>query len=120
MIEPKRDNSISSLDPNFRKKFDPWWAEVIKTYPNARLFETRRSDERQKWLYGIGRTHDLQKKPVTRILTSRHMLGTAVDVVFVQKDGNIGRNWPYGDLIVMAKKYGIRNLKPAETCHFEG
>lgn len=44
----------------------------------------------------------------------------AVDVVFVQKNWNIGRNWPYWDLIVMAKKYGIKNLKPRETCHFEG
>lgn len=120
MIEPKRDNSISSLDPNFRKKFDPWRSEVIKKYPTARLFETRRSSERQKWLYGVGRTHSVYRKPVTWTLTSRHMLGTAVDVVFVQKNWNIGRNWPYWDLIVMAKKYGIKNLKPRETCHFEG
>gem|GEM_PF-3970168 len=51
MIEPKRDNSISSLDLNFRKKLDPWRSEVVKKYPTARLFETRRSSERQKWLY---------------------------------------------------------------------
>ncbi|AHB41670.1 hypothetical protein P148_SR1C00001G0882 [candidate division SR1 bacterium RAAC1_SR1_1] len=120
MIEPKRNTNIADLDPNFKKKFDPWRAEVIKKYPKARIFETTRTLERQKWLFGIGRTHSFNKKPVTWKMNSMHLLGRAVDIVFVQDTGKIGRNGPYNDLIVMAKRYGIRNLRPAETCHFEG
>jgi hypothetical protein len=42
-----------------------------------------------------------------------------VDIVFLDRNGNPTWSWPYDDLIEMAKKYRIRNLKPAETCHFE-
>jgi len=51
MIEPKRNTNIADLDPNFKKKFDPWRAEVIKKYPKVRIFETTRTLERQKRLF---------------------------------------------------------------------
>jgi hypothetical protein len=45
------NSDINSLNPNFRKKFDAWWKEVIAKYPNAVVFEARRSQERQNYLY---------------------------------------------------------------------
>ncbi len=48
-----------------------------------------------------------------------HWLGKAVDVVFLNDKNKPTRSWPYDDLIALAKKYNIKNLKPFETCHFE-
>lgn len=109
-------SDINSLSPSFRKKFDPWRKEVISKYPNAKVFEARRSQERQNWLYAQGRTRPW--KIVTRTKTSNHKDWNAVDIVFVV-NWKPTRAWPYDDLIEMAKKYEIRNLKPKETCHFE-
>ena len=105
-------NDINKLSPEFRKRFDPRWAEVKKKYPTAQVFETLRTQERQNRLYAQGRTRPW--KIVTWTLTSNHKDWNAVDIIF---DGK--RSWPYDDIIEMAKKYGIRNLKPTETCHFE-
>lgn len=113
---PPINNDINALNPNFRLKFDARWKEVIAKYPNAVVFETRRSQERQDWLYAQGRTRPW--KVVTWTLNSNHKDGNAVDIVF-RNNGKLERLGPYDDLIQMAKKYGIRNLKPKETCHFE-
>jgi hypothetical protein len=107
-------NDINKLSKNFRKKFDPRRAEVLKKYPNAQVFETLRTQERQNYLYTIWRTIRKDEKPVTWTLDSNHKNGNAVDIIFWGK-----REWPYLDVIEIAKKYGIRNLHPKETCHFE-
>lgn len=119
MTEPKRQTDIELLSPNFKAKFKERWSEIIKLYPNAMVFETLRSKERQVRLYGIWRTHSMDRKPVTRTINSKHITGDAVDIVFKDSKGNPTRNWPYDQLIVIAKRYGIKNLKPKETCHFE-
>ena len=49
-------NDISQLDNNFKQKFNQRWPEVLAKYPNARVFEARRTLERQKRLYASGRT----------------------------------------------------------------
>ena len=113
---PPINNDINSLNSKFRVKFDARWKEVIAKYPNAVVFECRRSQERQNWLYAQGRTRP--GKMVTWTLNSNHKDWNAVDIVF-RNNGVLQRVWPYEDLIQMAKKYGIRNLKPKETCHFE-
>lgn len=110
------NNSMDSLNPTFRIKFDPWRAEVTAKYPNAVIFEARRSQERQNRLYAQGRTRPW--KIVTRTLTSNHKDWNAVDVVF-RNNWKLERAWPYNDLIAIAKKYNIRNLAPRELCHFE-
>lgn len=110
------NNDINSLNSKFRVKFDARWKEVIAKYPNAVVFETRRSQERQNRLYAQWRTRPW--KIVTWTLNSNHKDWNAVDIVF-RNNGKIERAWPYDDLIVMAKKYGIRNLAPKELCHFE-
>lgn len=119
MTEPKRQSSVDLFSKNFKTKFDLWRAEVSKKYPNARVFESLRTKERQAWLYGVGRTHSLTRKPISWTLQSKHITGDAVDIVFNDGKGNPTRNWPYDDLIEIAKKYNIENLKPTETCHFQ-
>lgn len=110
------NNDVNFLNPSFKVKFDLWWAEVKKKYPNAHVFEALRSQERQDWLYASWRTRPWPI--VTRTKKSKHLEGKAVDIVFYQ--GNVLTwNWPYDDLIEIAKKYEIHNLKPIETCHFE-
>lgn len=113
---PPINNDINSLDPAFKRKFKLWRKEVIAKYPNAVVFEARRSQERQDWLYAQGRTRP--GKVVTWTKTSNHKDGKAVDIVF-KNNWKLERAWPYNDLIAMAKKYGIRNLAPKELCHFE-
>lgn len=115
-MTPPINNDINSLSPEFRKRFDPWWSEVTKKYPNAVVFETKRSQERQNRLYAQGRTRPW--KIVTRTKTSNHKDWNAVDIVF-RNAWKLERAWPYNDLIEIANKYWIRNLKPTETCHFE-
>lgn len=110
-------NDINKLSKRFRERFDPRRLEVKTKYPNAHIFETLRTKERQDWLYAQWRTRP--GEIVTWTKTSNHFGGDAVDVVFLDKKWNPQRAWPYDDLIEMAKKYGIRNLKPKETCHFE-
>ncbi len=118
MKEPPRQSDINLLDPGFKKKFNIWRTEVLKRYPNARVFESKRSKERQERLYGQWRTRP--GKIVTNIKhIGMHWQGKAVDVVFLNEKNQPTRSWPYDDLITLAKQYNIKNLKPFETCHFE-
>lgn len=55
-MTPPINNDINSLSVEFRKRFDPFRKEVLQKYPNAVVFECRRSQERQNWLYAQGRT----------------------------------------------------------------
>ena len=88
MTEPKRNSDINSLSDKFKKKFLPFWKEATAKYPNAMVFEALRSQDRQKRLYGVGRTHSLNRKPITRTLKSKHLTGDAVDIVFKDPKGN--------------------------------
>lgn len=118
MKEPPRQNDPSLLEPGFKKKFELWRAEVIELHPNARVFETLRTKERQERLYAKGRT--VPGKIVTNIKSAgMHWKGKAVDIVFLNNKWQPTRSWPYDDLIELAKKYNIKNLKPFEASHFE-
>jgi len=115
-MTPLINNDINSLSPSFRVKFNDWRAEVIVKYPNAVVFEAKRSQERQNRLYAQWRTRPW--KIVTRTLNSNHKDWNAVDIVF-RNNWRLEWSWPYGDLIAIAKKYWIENLAPKELCHFQ-
>lgn len=118
MLEPKRNTDINSLSPTYRKKYNAFMKAVLARYPHCIVFEARRTQERQNRLYGVGRTHSKGRKPITWTLYSNHIQGNAVDLV--RKYGkNISRVGPYQDLIYICGMYGIKNLTPIETCHFE-
>ena len=88
---PPINNNIDSLSVDFRKKFDLWRKEVIAKYPNAVVFEARRSIERQKYLYAQGREKPYQNnRIVTRTMDSKHLSGDAVDIVF-KNNGKLER-----------------------------
>ena len=44
------------------------------------VVETRRTLARQTWLYGVGRWHSRNRKPVTQTMLSKHLVGKAVDI----------------------------------------
>ncbi len=92
--------------------------------------------------YGIPATYaQPDAKQVTWTLLSNHLTGNAIDVVF--DIGKMGKDkkyllgydpkdyakdwkkkvpsweWDYLKLFPIAQKYGIRNIYPTETCHFE-
>ena len=117
--EPIRDTSIDSLSPEFRIKFDLWRAEVKAKYPNADVFETRRNQSRQNWLYAQWRSR--AGKIVTNTLQSNHKAGNAVDIVFTVNHAPT-RQWPYEELWQMARKYGIvwwGDRRAKDLAHFE-
>lgn len=116
LFEPKRNNSLSSLDADFRLK-------VIELLHNMQthdydpvVFEALRSKARQQWLYSIGRTRQKNRKPVTWTLSSRHLSGKAADIISKSK----GWNSPafFSALKQEAEKLGLRVI-PQEQCHVE-
>lgn len=111
---PNRDMNL--LNPMFRKKVDIFLSEAKKKWHNIMVFEWWRSNERQRWLYAQWRTRP--GRVVTRTLQSKHLVGNAVDIVFVVS-GKPSRQWDYDWLIRIWNSLGMRNLKPRETCHFE-
>ena len=116
MIEPKRQSDISALVPYVRDRVKAILAELEDLGFDPMVFEARRSDERQKWLYGIGRTHSLDRKPVSWTLKSKHISGKAVDIISKSK------MWIhpkfFAALKKVSKKYGMHTLKK-EACHIE-
>ena len=116
MTEPARDARISTL-------WKPFAARVIMLLERLKdlgfdpiVFEAKRSEERQKWLYGIGRTHDLNRKPVTWTMNSRHLVGKGVDII------SKSRLWDHPKFFTAldqeARKLGLKTLK-VERCHVE-
>ena len=114
----KPDNDLMKLNDIFRSKVYKL-LELAKTnWLNIWIFEAWRSPERQKYLYSIWRTIQLNKKPVTWRLNSNHIVWKAVDIIFY-KNWKITWEWDYKKLIGLAKTIWIKNLSPIEVCHFE-
>lgn len=79
--EPPRQAALSSLTPAFRVKVQAVLNDLRGHGADPIVFEARRTQERQDWLYGYGRTHHVGKKPSTWTHNSRHLKGTAADIV---------------------------------------
>jgi hypothetical protein len=81
MFEPKVDKDTANLHALTRGRFKNWKRQVEAEFPqfSIGITETRRSRARQNYLYGIGRTHHRNQKPVTWTLESRHLYGLAID-----------------------------------------
>lgn len=127
MIEPKRQSDLFLLNPSTKTKFDLFFAEAKANWLDVYPFETLRTMERQKYLYGQWRPeypiYGRPGKNITWTLQSKHLKWEAVDVVFDTDPSPIryspSWNWKYTKLIEIGKKYWLRNLAPAELCHFE-
>ncbi len=116
MKEPKRDAKLDDLEPyvadRVRQVIDAMRARGFDPV----VFETRRSLERQRWLYGVGRTHSLRRKPITWTMFSRHLAGKAADIISRSR----GWDWPefYDALAEEAGDAGLHGI-PHEGCHIQ-
>lgn len=111
------NSNIDDLTPNFRDKVKLFLQEAKERWFNIKVFEWKRSKERQQDLYNQGRTTPW--KIVTWTMKSKHLDWNAVDLVFLDKNWNPSWVWDYNSLISIWKKYWMNNLAPTETCHFE-
>ena len=114
--EPSRDKNIEHLWDPFGNAVKTLIARMVGRHFDAVLFEGRRSHERQDWLYGIGRTHNLKRKPVTWTLRGRHIVGKAADIISKSR----GWNWEefYDALKQEAQRLNLQVLSD-ERCHVQ-
>lgn len=80
--EVPRVSRLDGLAPRFRTAIEAILLDIEK----ERVFETLRTDERQRFLYGFGRDYDdpTPRGPVTKAQTAMggwHFYGLAVDIV---------------------------------------
>ena len=75
---------VTLLAPKMQVAVAAILAGMTKAGFNAKAFETMRSDERQKFLFGFGRTYDDGRGTVTKVSDARkgwHRFSLAVDIV---------------------------------------
>ncbi len=115
-IEPARTKEISTLAEPFRSRVKQLIAAMTAHGYDPVVFEARRSAARQQYLYGFGRTHHVGKRPVTWTLKSRHLTGTAVDIISKSRLWS----WPgfYDALKHHAEALGLHVLN-IEQCHVQ-
>lgn len=88
-----RNNSIGCLAPKFREKLAKVIAEMKSEGYSPVIYETCRTNERQRFLYGFGREYDDGRGKVTNSKNHEHTwhgFGLAVDIV----DGEDGWDAP--------------------------
>jgi hypothetical protein len=119
--EPKRQTSLDTLEDYVAARVRRILAAMQARGYDAVAYEAARTEERQRWLYGVGRTHSLTRKPVTWTLHSLHIprnggKGKAVDIISKSR----GWNWPefYDALAEEAKKEGMHPID-VERCHIQ-
>jgi len=114
--EPGRLTRLCLLEPEFRGKVEALleWMERLGFDPE--VFESLRSSKRQEWLYGVGRTHHLRRRPVTWVRYSRHQAGVAVDIVSRRRGWSDPRFFSY--LRRGAERLGLEAL-PHDPCHVQ-
>lgn len=82
-----RQSSLDLLWPRFRVNLEQWLAQAVATFPQFefRVTETRRTQERQNYLFSLGRTRQPYGKVVTYSLDSNHQYGLAADIAIIRK-----------------------------------
>jgi len=114
--EPKRECRLARLDAKFRVKVLLLLQWMRDRGCDPEVFETRRSRRRQEWLYGIGRTHHLRRRPVTWARVSRHEFGVAVDII--SESGGWSDPRFFGLLSRGAERFGLESLEH-DQCHVQ-
>lgn len=108
--EVPRISSLVGLAPKFRQAVEAILADVDR----ERVFETLRSDERQRFLYGFGREYDdagAPRGPVTKARTAMggwHFYGLAVDIVEDDATPWIAPNAFWQSLGLAAERHGCK------------
>ena len=114
MAEPKRCNDVDALVPYVASRVRTVLARMEARGFDPVVFETKRSLDRQLWLYAQGRTRKGPK--ITWTLTSKHITGKAVDIISRSR----GWYWAafFDALRVEGEKVGLHTI-PKEGCHLE-
>lgn len=82
--EPPRITELDDLAPKFRVAVENILRDMGERGHKCKVFESLRTNERQRWLYGFGREYDDGRGDVTGAMTARggwHYYGLAVDIV---------------------------------------
>ena len=90
--EPQRIHSLDDSARQFAAALEAAVAEV----PNAVIFETLRTNERQAWLAGFGVLYDDGRGVVTHAQTAEygwHFFGVGADVIHETKEWNAPDSW---------------------------
>jgi len=113
----KRIDDINELNPQMKEKVEKLLQLAKENGLNVKVFETYRSQERQDELYAQGRTKPGRKVTWTR--NSRHKKREAVDMVFIDKNGNYTWSGDWNKLIDLGKECKLYSLAPLEKAHFQ-
>jgi hypothetical protein len=117
--EPKPDNNVGNLWIPFYQRVRTLFEAMRRRGFDPVIFEGKRSQERQDWLYNYSRLFAIGKKPKTWTRTaSKHLVGKAVDVVSKK---SLWANPAFYQALQeeVNKISGIRTLAPLESCHVE-
>lgn len=126
MLSPPVNREIGDLAPAFRIPFLAWLAaaESVLTHVEFRVTETRRTRERQAWLYAQGREAPYLGAPrVTWTMDSKHRWGLAVDIAMIRRSTGQAiweiSSWQHLYQAVPLAPYGLTTLAPLEYVHIE-
>ncbi len=108
---------LDKLHPRFRKKVELFLKEV---WDKIFITESYRSQERQNYLYSLGRTRKWRK--VTWTLNSNHTQWLAIDIAFKWKELYPKDIYSWKEIAEIAKKYWIDwwfDLWKTDKPHFQ-
>lgn len=126
MFLPKKD--LNLLHPDFRDRTNEWLKRCRAEGIRPLITETRRTRQRQLWLWAKGRvlpkqlelqylSYDdpkiysmPQAKKVTWTLSSKHIAGKAFDFGFLTQDGRFTYNGPWDRCYDIAEACGMQSL----------
>jgi hypothetical protein len=114
---PGLNKDAMSLWQPFRVKIELLLARLTNRGFDPVIFEAKRSEARQRYLYSIGRTRDKNKRPVTWTMHSRHLVGKAVDIIS-KKHGWSSAAF-YDAMEEEVRKIDEIKSIPQEQCHVE-
>lgn len=131
-IEPKRQYDLATLSPAMYTMVMPFLAALRKAGLRMKVWEAGRTKERQAWLYGAGRTgaqcllvgiSPSWSRPTARQVTwtmkSQHLIGKAVDMVFLTEKNQPSWSGDWDKVVKIGKECGLQSLAPRELCHFQ-
>ncbi len=103
--EPPRIHALDDCAPQFARAIE----RVVASLPHARIFETIRTDERQRWLFGFGRDYDDGRGLVTHAHSAQygwHYFGAAADIIHDAYEWDAPSTW-WDDLANVAEAHGL-------------
>lgn len=125
MSVPQANRDLNALRPDFRERLEKYLDAVRAKFPHLRaaVHETLRTQERQDYLYKIGREpgYGVLGKPVTWTKDSNHLYGIAADWHFYDASGAIWDGQLYEEAYakVPPGQYDLETLAPKEYVHIQ-